>query len=119
MAEHITSLVDETNTLLLRAERSNRTQVWQQLTQIVFNAMKTVAEGNHHPAARINAALILSRLDRLAANNQTRSPPVPLIQTYPNPAGSLLGQEQRRWRSRRGSAGPAPTRDVWLPANYG
>ena len=76
---HISELTDEMTTLLLRAQRSNRTQVWQQLSGFVFNAMKKVAEGNYHPAARINAALLLSRLDRQPANNQARTPPIPLI----------------------------------------
>jgi hypothetical protein len=81
--KYITELVDETNNLLLRAQRSNRPQVAQQLTLYIFNGMKKVAEGNYHPAARINAALVLARLDRRPANPANRTPPVPLPQTLP------------------------------------
>jgi hypothetical protein len=76
--EHISELVDETNQFLSRAQRSNRVQVAQELTKAVLVGMQKVAEGNHHPAARISAALILSRLDRQLADTANRVPPVPL-----------------------------------------
>ncbi len=80
--KYITELVDETTSLLLRAQR-NRPQVAQQLTRYIYDGMKKVAEGNYHPAARINAALVLARLDRIPANPASRTPPVPLLQTLP------------------------------------
>ena len=57
--KYISDLAKETNTLLARAQRSNKPQVAAQLTKYVYDGMKKVAEGNYHPAARINAMLIL------------------------------------------------------------
>ncbi len=81
--KHISELADETNTLLSRAQRSNRPQIATQLANFVFEGMKKVAEGNHHPAARINAVLILGRLDSVPTNPQTRTPPVPKRESLP------------------------------------
>jgi hypothetical protein len=81
--KYITELVDEMTNLLLRAQRSNRPQIAQELTVYIFNGMKKVAEGNYHPAARINAALVLARLDRRPANSANRTPPVPLPEALP------------------------------------
>jgi hypothetical protein len=81
--KHISQIVTDTNTLLARAQRSNKPQVAQQMTRFVFDGMKKVAEGNFHPAARINATTILSRLDGRVADPATRTPPVPLRETLP------------------------------------
>lgn len=81
--KHISQLTKETLSLLTRSQRSNRPQVAQQITRFIYDGMKKVAEGNYHPAARINALIILSRLDRQLANTSTRSPPIPLREALP------------------------------------
>lgn len=81
--KNINTFVGEANTFLARAHRSNRPKVAQDLTKAVFTGMKRVAEGNHHPSARIAAILLLSRLDYLPANSQTRTPPIPYLPAYP------------------------------------
>ncbi len=81
--KYISDLAKETTTMLARAQRSNKPQVAAQLTKYVYDGMNKVAVGNYHPAARINAILILSKLDRQPANPATRSPPIPLPQTLP------------------------------------
>ncbi|MGI9473663.1 MAG: hypothetical protein ACR2NZ_19125 [Rubripirellula sp.] len=79
----MTDLMSEVNVFMARAARTNRPGVAQEVTKQVYAGMKNVAEGNYHPVARINAALLLGRLNRVPANSATRTPPVPLIQTLP------------------------------------
>ncbi|MBL6725010.1 MAG: hypothetical protein ISQ09_07965 [Rubripirellula sp.] len=81
--KEMSAVVQEAANLLVRAQRSNNQQVAQQISLYLFEGMKAVAEGNYHPAARINAILLLSRLDRQPANPSTKTPPVPLSQTLP------------------------------------
>ena len=81
--KEISTVAQEAANLLVRAQRSSNSQVAQQITVLLFDGMKGVAEGNYHPAARINAILLLSRLDRQAANPAAKTPPIPLIQTLP------------------------------------
>jgi hypothetical protein len=88
--KHISPLVKECTDLLSRAQRSNRPQVAIQLMRYIYDGMKKVAEGNYHPAARINALLVLSRIDTRPADNSTRTPPIPLPQALP----ILLAQYQ-------------------------
>ena len=76
-------LMKDVHTFLVRAARSNRAGVAQEITKQVYAGMKKIAEGNYSPAARINAALVLGRLDRTPANNSNQTPPVPLLQTLP------------------------------------
>jgi hypothetical protein len=80
--KNINALVEETVTMLSRAHRSNRSQVASDLTGFVYNGMKQVAEGNHHPSARISATLILGGLDEKPANNQTKTPPQPYLNSH-------------------------------------
>lgn len=81
--KHVSKLCKETLAYLSRIQRSNRPEVTKQLLLSVFKGMKQVAEGNHHPAARINAILVLARLDTAPANNATRTPPTPLSNVLP------------------------------------
>lgn len=81
--KYISELVKEMTGLLGRAQRSNRPQVAGAMMRYIFDGMKKVAEGNYHPAARINALLVLSRIDSRPADNATRTPPIPLAQTLP------------------------------------
>ncbi|MEC7680673.1 MAG: hypothetical protein VX694_15485 [Planctomycetota bacterium] len=79
----LTAVTQEAANLLVRAQRSNNQAVIQRITLLLLESMKGVAEGNYHPAARINAILLLSRLDRQLANPATKTPPLPLEQTLP------------------------------------
>lgn len=79
----LTAVTQEAGNLLVRAQRSNNQAVIQRITLLLLESMKGVAEGNYHPAARINAILLLSRLDRQPANPATKTPPLPLEQTLP------------------------------------
>lgn len=81
--KNITELSKETLAYLSRVQRSNRPQVAKDLLQSVYIGMKKVVEGNHHPSARINAILVLSRLDISPADNSARRPPVPLSNVLP------------------------------------
>lgn len=87
---HISELMDEATTLLGRAERSNRQAVVNTLSRYIREGMTKVVQGNHHPAARINAILMLSRLNSRPANLQNRTPPVPDASVLP----ILLAQYQ-------------------------
>ena len=77
--QDISTVAQDAASLLVRAQRSSNQQVAQQITVLLFDSMKGIAEGNYHPAARINAILLLSRLDRQAANPSTKTPPIPLV----------------------------------------
>ncbi len=77
--QNISTVAQEAASLLVRAQRSSNQQVAQQITVLLFESMKGIAEGNYHPAARINAILLLSRLDRQAANPAAKTPPIPLV----------------------------------------
>lgn len=81
--KYISELVKEMTSLLGRAQRSNRPDVALQMMRYIFDGMKKVAEGNCHPAARINALLVLSRIDSRPADNSTRTPPTPLSNVTP------------------------------------
>lgn len=79
----ISDLMSEAATLLGRAERANRMQVVQTLNRYIYDGMRKVVEGNHHPSARISALMMLSRLNARPANLQTRTPPQPLGNVLP------------------------------------
>lgn len=81
--KEISTVAAEVSALLVRAQRSSNQQVAQQISLYLLQSMKGLAEGNYHPAARINAILLLTRLDRQPANPSTKTPPVPLQQTLP------------------------------------
>ncbi|MDA9859574.1 hypothetical protein N9D23_15850, partial [Rubripirellula sp.] len=81
--KHISDLMSDATGLLGRAERSNNPQVLQVVRRYIFDGMKKVAEGNFHPAARINAILMLSRLNIQPANLQNKTAPVPLAEALP------------------------------------
>lgn len=81
--KHISELMEEATTLLGRAELSNRTNVVRTLSEYLKVGMEKVAKGNHHPAARINAILMLSRLNSRPANLVTKAPPVPRADVLP------------------------------------
>ncbi len=51
------------------------------MVEWLFRGMGPVAQGNYQPAARINATLVLGKLDIRAATGET--PPVPLKYSFP------------------------------------
>ncbi|WP_233215053.1 hypothetical protein [Rhodopirellula bahusiensis] len=57
----------------------------------VYGGMSKVASGNHIPAARINAVLVLGRLDSRPYDGATGRPPTPLAAVYPNLFNTLVG----------------------------
>ena len=68
---------------LVRAQRSSNQQIARQVSVYLYEGMRGVAEGNYHPAARINAILLLSKLDQQSANPAAKTAPVPLPQALP------------------------------------
>ncbi len=78
----IGDLVKNATVLLNRAQRSNNPRA-RQILGWIFTGMKRVAEGNYHPPARINALLVLGRLDEAPANQASQTPPIPLRYSLP------------------------------------
>ena len=74
----ITPIVNDLNTYLSRAAKSNRSAVYQNLVKQTARVMKPMAEGNFHPSARIAAITVLSQLDGRLANLGAKQPPQPL-----------------------------------------
>ncbi len=79
----IPAIVDEVGGYIARAARSNRPDITQKITVDAFGGLKKVAEGNYHPAGRISAIVLMSRLDQKQADNQSKTPPVPYLQVLP------------------------------------
>ncbi|MCG8652117.1 MAG: hypothetical protein MI861_19920 [Pirellulales bacterium] len=79
----MSDMLKNMTTLLNRSQRSNKPAVAAKVLGWVFSGMSQVAEGNYHPPARINALLVLSRLDETLANQVTRTPPIPKRETLP------------------------------------
>ncbi|WDQ19388.1 hypothetical protein [Rhodopirellula sp. P2] len=61
------------------------------LLKYIYNGMTKVAKGNHIPAARINAVLVLGRLDSAPYDGATGRPPTPLAAAYPALFDTLVG----------------------------
>lgn len=53
-----------------------------ELLKRIYNGMSKVASGNHIPAARINAILVLGRLDSAPYDSPSGRPPVPLAAVF-------------------------------------
>lgn len=77
----ISSLVGDAMGLLSRAQRSGA-PASQQILPALFKGMRGVAQGNYHPAARINATLALGRMNLRPAERAAGNPPVPLSHSY-------------------------------------
>lgn len=78
----LNDLIKNATTLLSRAQRSNNPRA-PKIVDWMYNGMSAVATGNYHPAARINAMLILGRLDQTPADQITQTPPVPYRKSLP------------------------------------
>ncbi|MFG0266654.1 MAG: hypothetical protein ACF8AM_16130 [Rhodopirellula sp. JB055] len=61
------------------------------LLKNVYNGMTKVAKGNYIPAARINAVLVLGRLDSLPYDGNSGRPPRPLGAVVPALFNTLVG----------------------------
>ncbi len=75
-------LIKNATSLMNRAQRSKNPR-GQKILFWMYTGMKTVAEGNYHPPARINALLILGRMDASPADQATQTPPRPLPNALP------------------------------------
>ena len=75
--QEMTMLMKDVNRLLVTSQRSKDTAVSGTVTAALMFSMKALATGNYNPPARINAALLLGRLDSRPANTSARRPPVP------------------------------------------
>jgi len=72
----ISELTQNVMKLLASAQRNN-SQLVPGLIRWLHDGMKRVAEGNYQPAARINALVILGRLDTRPGDATARRAPVP------------------------------------------
>ncbi|MDE0866844.1 MAG: hypothetical protein OSA98_23955, partial [Rubripirellula sp.] len=79
----LTPLMKEVNSLLIRAIRARDKSVGTTVTDALLVSMKALAKGNYNTPARINAALMLGRLDSRPANASLRQPPVPHLEALP------------------------------------
>ncbi len=75
-------MVGNASALLSRAQRSKNPKA-PQILRWMFDGMSKVAQGNYHPPARVNALLVLGRLDAAAADQVAQTPPRPLPNTFP------------------------------------
>lgn len=66
---------------LARAQRANATAA-PAILQWSIKEANDVASGNYHPAARINAAILLANLDEKPADNSSGTPPTPSTATF-------------------------------------
>ncbi len=75
----ISSLVNESLQLYIRAQRS-RNPGGDQMLLWLDESMKKIATGNYSPAARINATLVLVKLEQKPISSD--GPPVPYFRAY-------------------------------------
>ena len=78
----ISKLTQSATKQLASAQRGNYPGA-PQIAAWLFAGMKQVAEGNYHPAARINALVVIGRLDSKLADTTAKKPPVPYAQAFP------------------------------------
>lgn len=78
----LSEMVDNAYTLLVRSQQAGNGNATKILSWL-GGGMKAVAEGNYYPPARINAVLVLGRLDQQALDQVNRTPPVPLSAALP------------------------------------
>lgn len=81
--ENMSEIVDDVTGYLGRANRGSRPEVAAGLTSLAFASMSRVATGNHQPAARIAAAVILGDLVSKPVDASNRRPQVPLAKALP------------------------------------
>lgn len=90
-ADGLRELASHRGRLMRMLERPNYPQIHQHLTSMTMEAMKEIATGNYHPAARYNAMLVIGALDAKAGDPRgDGQPPVPL----PEAADFMLEQFQ-------------------------
>ena len=82
----MTSLMRTVNDCLVRTQRGRSAQVRKVVGDALLNQMNKIAAGNYHPSARINAALILGKLESVPADLSQRTLPKP----YPGVFGPLV-----------------------------
>ena len=74
--KELTPLLKDVNVLLARSQRS-KPYLGRAVADMLLPPMTALAKGNYHPTARINAVLILGRLDSAPADALRRVPPTP------------------------------------------
>ena len=80
--KELTPLMKDVNVLLARSQRS-KPFLGKKVADMLLPPMKALATGNYHPTARINAALILGRMDSAPADAAGRVPPTPYLAALP------------------------------------
>jgi hypothetical protein len=92
--DEISALMTDVRNRMTRAYRAG-TPGAKNLTRWLYSGMRPIADGNYHPAARINAILLIARIDVVPGDPSTRRPPVPspviphvLFPLYKNAANS-------------------------------
>ncbi len=80
--KELTPLMKDLNALLARSQRS-KPFLGKAVADMLLPGMKALAMGNYHPTARINAALILGRMDSAPADASGRIPPKPYLAALP------------------------------------
>jgi uncharacterized protein YnzC (UPF0291/DUF896 family) len=84
--KRLTPLMREVHDCLLRSQRSRDVEVRRTVVKALNTQMSKIAGGNYYPIARINAALVLGRLDATPADVSNRRPPTPYLEVL----GTLL-----------------------------
>ena len=80
--KELTPLMKDVNVLLARSQRS-KPFLGKTVADMLLPPMKALATGNYNPTARINAALILGRMDSAPADAANRVPPRPYLAALP------------------------------------
>ncbi len=80
--KELTPLMKDVNVLLARSQRS-KPFLGKTVADLLLPPMKALATGNYNPTARINAALILGRMDSAPADAANRVPPRPYLAALP------------------------------------
>ena len=78
----ISKLMQDAMKTLSSAQRTNNPGA-KEMIRLLFPGMKNVAEGDYHPAARIAAISIISRLDSRPGSTTAKRAPVPLAASFP------------------------------------
>ena len=78
----ISKLMQDSMKTLSSAQRTNNPGA-REMIRLLFPGMKNVAEGDYHPAARIAAISIISRLDSRPGSTTAKRAPVPLAASFP------------------------------------
>ena len=80
--KELTPLMKDVNVLLARSQRSNPF-LGKAVADLLLPPMKALATDNYHPTARINAVLLLGRMDSAPADAAGRIPPRPYLAALP------------------------------------